>query len=91
MSFARIKIKNNYEKRGDLVLRSYIRALKKAKANLLLDGDDAYVYGVVDKNGTFHELFTKETLNAFNGVGGKSGVSLYDNFMVFRMLSIANC
>ena len=61
MSFARIKVKNNYEKRGDLVLRSYIRALKKVNANLLLDGDDAYIYGVVDKNGTFHELFTKET------------------------------
>ena len=29
MKYAKIIIKNNYEKKGDIVLRSYIRALKR--------------------------------------------------------------
>ena len=36
MEYVRIVVKDNYEKRGDLVLRSYIRGLKKINANVLL-------------------------------------------------------
>ena len=60
MEFAKIIVKDNYEKRYDLVLRSYLRALRKAgkAGNLLLNGNEAIIYGVLDKEGRFHELFT---------------------------------
>lgn len=63
MNYAKIVVKNNYAKRGDLVLRSYIRALSKIKAELLLDGDSAFIYGIIDEKGKFHELFTKEIID----------------------------
>ena len=63
MKYAKIIVKNNYEKRGDLVLRSYVRALKKIKAKLLLDNDNAFIYGKVDEEGRFHEWFTKEIID----------------------------
>ena len=63
MRYAKIIVKNNYEKRGDLVLRSYIRALKKINESRLLDGDNAVIYGVVNENGEFHELFTNEIID----------------------------
>ena len=63
MEYAKIVVKSNYDKRGDLVLRSYVRALKKVNAKLMLDGDKAFIYGVVDDNGKFHELFTNEVIN----------------------------
>ena len=66
MNYAKIVVKDNYEKKGDLVLRSYIRALKKIKSKLLLDGDKAYIYGKIDENGKFHELFTKEIIDYDN-------------------------
>ena len=62
MKYAKIVIKNNYEKRGDLVLRSYLRALKRINANLLLGENEAYVYGTVDENNKFHELLTGEVI-----------------------------
>ncbi len=63
MKCAKIIIKDNYEQRGDLVLRSYIRALKKAKANLLLDGNNGIIYGVVDEAGDFCEIFTSRVID----------------------------
>ena len=64
-TYAKIIIKNNYEKRGDLVLRSYIRALKKIGkiGELLLNGNEAFIFGVVDPNGLFHELFTNNVID----------------------------
>ena len=62
MEYAKIIVKNNYEKRGDLVLRSYIRAMRKIHEGRLLDGDNAVIYGVVN-NGEFHELFTNRVIN----------------------------
>ncbi len=70
MEYARITVKSDYNKRADLVLRSYIRALIKSNIKELLsdlicdykgpylNGDRAYIYGIVDDNGLFHELFT---------------------------------
>jgi len=58
MEYAKIIVKNNYEKRGDLVLRSYIRALKQIEINILLENDNGLIYGTVDDSGKFHEFFT---------------------------------
>ncbi len=66
MKYAKIIVKNDYEKRGDLVLRSYIRALKKINAKSLLNGDEAFIYGVVDDNNKFYEFFTKQIIDYHN-------------------------
>ncbi len=72
MEYAKITVKRVYNKRGDLVLRSYIRALIKSDIPSLLSSDygiekyngpylnidQAYIYGLVDESGLFHELFT---------------------------------
>ena len=63
MEYAKIIVKNNYEKRGDLVLRSYIRALQKAKVGKFLDGENAVIYGFVNEEGLFHELYTGEVID----------------------------
>ena len=68
MEYAKIIVKSNYEKRGDLVLRSYIRALKKVNGVELLDGDDGIIYGTVDEFGNFYEFFTKEIIDCNNYV-----------------------
>ena len=62
MKYAKIVVKNNYEKRGDLVLRSYIRALRKINEERLLDGENALIYGIIDDENKFHELFTDEII-----------------------------
>ncbi len=62
MEFGKIVIKNDYEKKGDLVLRSYIRALKKIGATTFLDGDNGYVYGII-ADGVFYELLTGKPIN----------------------------
>ncbi len=64
MEYAKIIVKSDYEKRGDLVLRTYIRALKAIKpiSDRLLDGDNAFIYGVIDDKGLFHEVFTGEVI-----------------------------
>ena len=58
MEYAKIIVKNDYEKRGDLVLRSYIRALKKAgkAGELLLNGDEGIIFGVIDLDGNFNNI-----------------------------------
>ena len=66
MIYAKIIVKSNYERRGDLVLRQYVRAIKKIKAGKLLDGNNALIYGMVDEFGRFHELFTKKVFD-YNG------------------------
>ena len=63
MKYAKIIVKPCYERRNDLVLRNYIRALKKLNAISFLDGDNALIYGIVDDNGKFYEMFTKEMID----------------------------
>lgn len=63
MKYAKIIVKNNYEQRGDLVLRNYVRALKKINATNFLDGTNALIYGIVDDNGEFYEMFTREKVD----------------------------
>ncbi len=63
MEYAKIIVKNRYEKRGDLVLRSYIRALKKIEANTFLDGDNGLIYGTIGDDGNFREFFTREIID----------------------------
>ena len=60
--YGKIIIKNDYEQEGDLVLRSYIRALKKINALMLLDGDTAIIYGSIDDDNKFHELLTDKVI-----------------------------
>ncbi len=66
MIYAKIIVKNNYERRGDLVLRQYVRAIRKINAGEFLDGDNALVYGTVDELGRFHELLTNNIID-YNG------------------------
>ena len=65
MKYVKIIIKNNYEKKGDIVLRSYIRALKRVGkvGELFLNGDQAIIFGVVDQKGKFHEIFTSNIID----------------------------
>ena len=72
MNYSRIVIKSNYEKRGDLVLRSYIRAVKKLKLNALLCNDllshneKAYIYGEIKEDNKFHEFITDKVIDFDN-------------------------
>ena len=82
MKCAKIVVKNNYEKKGDLVLRSYIRALRKVSADLLLDGDNAIIYGKVLDDGRFYELFTNMIIDSdYTLVSLDEANSFYDAFM----------
>lgn len=63
MKYAKIIVKNNYEQRGDLVLRSYVRAMNRINATSFLDGDNALIYGMVDDDGIFYEMFTREVID----------------------------
>ena len=63
MKYAKIIVKNNYEQRGDLVLRNYVRALRKLRATNFLDGRNALIYGIVDDNGEFYEMLTREKID----------------------------
>ena len=80
MEYAKMTIKSDYRQRGDLVLRSYIRAMIKTltpelldinndyeklinyKGPYLCDIDKAYIYGIVDDNGVFYEIFTWQAI-----------------------------
>ena len=64
MKYAVIPIEYTYRKQGDIVLRSYIRALKKAKIKGLMPFGNsfAFVIGEVDENGQFIEYFTKRII-----------------------------
>ena len=77
MEYAKIVVKNNYEKRGDLVLRSYVRALRKIQEGRLLDGDNACIYGVIDDEKKFHELFTNIVID-------------YDDYVLVYVVEILN-
>lgn len=64
MRRAVIPIRYTYAEQGDIVLRKYIRALKKAKLKGLMrfDDDFAYVVGEVDEEGRFIEFFTRREI-----------------------------
>ena len=63
MIFAKIVVKGDYQEKGDLVFRPLVRAYKEIGANSLIEGESAILLGVVDKNGVFHECFTREIIN----------------------------
>ena len=63
MEYAKITVKSDYTKRGDLVLRSYIRALEKIEANEFLDNDMGFIYGIVNNDGKFYEFFTGKMID----------------------------
>lgn len=62
MVVARIVIKENYENKNDLVLRSYVRALKSIGDNPYVTEDKAYLYGTIDSDNKFHEAFTGQLI-----------------------------
>lgn len=64
MKIVVIPVGYRYSEKGDIVLRSYVRALKKAnlKQLLSLGGNIAYVVGEIDENGRFIEYFTKKEI-----------------------------
>ncbi len=63
MKYVKIVVKSDYENEGDLVLRSYVRALKKANLKPFLDGDKGIIYGEVKEDGVFHELLTGKAID----------------------------
>ena len=83
MKYAKIIVKSNYEKRGDLVLRSYIRALRKYNLGALLDGENAFIYGIVDDNNKFHELFTNNVIDYDNCIM----INIEEYFEIINALS----
>lgn len=62
MVVARIVIKEKYEKKNDLVLRSYVRALRNIGDNPYIEDDKAYLYGIIGDDNKFHELLTGEII-----------------------------
>jgi len=66
MNFGKIIVKNDYENKGDLVLRSYVRAMKKSNLTPFIDGDNAVIYGVVKDDTLFHELLTDKVIDYDN-------------------------
>lgn len=88
MEYAKIIVKNNYEKRGDLVLRSYIRALKKIGkiGELLLNDDEGIIFGVVDLDGNFHEIFTNNIID-YNGHSSLTNIEYNNLCKIFVDLS----
>lgn len=66
MKYAKIIVKNNYEKEQDLVFRPLVRAYQKVGASTLLEDGNAILLGTIDDNGIFQELFTRKIID-FNG------------------------
>ena len=62
MGFVRIKIKNEYEKPGDIVHRGFLRVLASLNDNVLTGSDGAYIYGIKEGE-TIRELFTGNIIN----------------------------
>lgn len=59
MRYAKIIVKNDYEKRGDLVHRELIRAFKKMELDSLIMDDQIVIPGIIsDKENTFYLPFT---------------------------------
>ena len=63
MNYGKIVVKNNYEKKNDLVFRPLVRAYKKIGVNSLMEGDSAVLLGVINEEDKFVEVFTKEVIN----------------------------
>lgn len=58
LCFAKIIVKNDYQKKGDLVFRPLLRAYNEIGAEALMERGNALLIGMVDRDGIFHELFT---------------------------------
>lgn len=61
MQLAKIKIKKDYNEKGDFVFRPLIRGYEKIGANSLLDDDGAVLIGYI-KDDMFYELFTNSRI-----------------------------
>ena len=57
MFLGKIVVKNNYEKKGDLVFRPLIRAYLNNGFDAFVKDDKAFLLGIVN-NDVFYELFT---------------------------------
>lgn len=65
MFFGKIVVKDNYEKRGDLVFRPLIRAYSALGLDSFFENDDAILLGIIEDN-NFYELFTWKKINYSN-------------------------
>ncbi len=61
MYLGKIVVKNNYEKKGDLVYRPLIRAYHENGLDSFISGDNVYLLGIVRDN-IFYELFTWKSI-----------------------------
>lgn len=58
LCFAKVIVKNDYQKKGDLVFRPLLRAYNEIGVKALIERGNALLVGMVDRDGIFHELFT---------------------------------
>lgn len=58
LCFAKVVVKNDYQKKGDLVFRPLLRAYNEIGAKALMERGNALLIGMIDRDGVFHELFT---------------------------------
>ena len=61
MKYARIVVKNNYQEKGDLVLRELVRAFRKLKLDSLIINDGIIIPGVVFDKGIVYIPFTEHS------------------------------
>ena len=66
LCFAKIVVKNDYQKKGDLVFRPLLRAYNEIGAKALMERGNALLVGMVDRDGMFHELFTENEFYCAN-------------------------
>jgi len=65
MFFGKIVVKENYEKRGDLVFRPLIRAYNALGLDSFFENEDAILLGIIEDN-NFYELFTWKKIEYSN-------------------------
>lgn len=68
MVFAKIVVKENYQKERDLVFRPLVRAYKRVNADCFMDNGNAVILGIVDNDGVFNEYLTGKPINYDNYV-----------------------
>ena len=62
-SYAKIVVKNEYKKKGDLVFRPLKRAYEMINANKLMRLGNAFIIGTVNRDGEFIEFFTNKPID----------------------------
>ena len=66
MLFGKIIVKDDYEKRGDLVFRPLIRAYKALGLDSFFEDDNAVVLLGIVKDDSFYEIFTWKKIDYSN-------------------------